>query len=201
MLWSIYQNRLVYSLTHLTRWNLLATSITSMISADLSTLYYRGKIKSCDKMNACMKIYWFMYNNVAIYACFITVFYWNFIYDDRDLSLNNVLTHITNCVGPLIDLMVVAHPYYLSHCIYPMMCAVSYLIFTFIYQACGGMNEYGKNYVYSVLDWKEKSMTALIIAFIAIISAGILHVFFFAIARIKIKIHRSLNKKKFVINN
>lgn len=200
IIWSIYQNKLVYSLTHLTRWNLLATFITSIISADISTLHYRGMFKSREKMSSGMKIYWFMYNNVAVFACFITVFYWNFIYDNRKLSLNNALTHIANCVGPLIDLMIVDHPYYISHCIYPMMCAILYLIFTFIYQVCGGMNEHGKNNVYDVLDWKEKPIVALVIAVIAIAIAGILHTLFFALHCVKIKIHSSFTRKKFVIN-
>lgn len=143
-------------------------------------------------MSKGLKIYWFIHNNLAIFACFITVFYWNVIYDGRVITLSNVLTHVTNVIGPMFDLFIVAHPHHISHCIYPMICGFSYLTFSFIYQACGGLNEHGKNYVYAPLDWKGNPRVAFIVGIIGIATAGVLHIIFYIFYLIKVRVHKLL---------
>lgn len=149
------------------------------MSACLATSFYRGKNK-VEKMDSSMKFYWFMYNNVSSFACFITAFYWALVYDGKPISLyknfTNVLSHVTNSIGPLIDLMIVKHPPRIMQCIYPIMCGSFYIIFTYAYQMFGGMNEKGENFIYSALDWNKNLKKSLILSAIALLCIGIIHI-------------------------
>ena len=127
-------------------------------------------------MDSSIKFYWFMYNNVSTFACFITAFYWAFVYDGKPINLAEVLSHVTNSIGPLIDLMIVNHPPHISQCIYPMMCGSFYLIFTYAFQTLGGLNENGENFIYSALDWNKNLKKSLIISANAFLFIGIIHI-------------------------
>lgn len=178
------------ALIYLTRWNLCATMIASGLATYFVTEHYRSrKLKQPDKMRMGIKVYWFMHNNIPIYACWITLIYWTLLYDGRDINLNNILTHGTNFIGPIIDLFIVNHPYYISHSVFPMICSVMYISFTVFYQFLGGIDVNGKNYVYPILNWKEKPIFALIVGGTAIFCAGLFHTVFCGVQHLRTKIH------------
>jgi hypothetical protein len=105
------------------------------------------------------------------------------------MNLNNLLTHGTNFIGPIIDLFIVNHPYYISQAIFPMICSVMYLTFTIFYQLLGGLDINGKNYVYPILNYKEKPIFATIIVSSAVICAGVFHIIFCGVQHLRTKIH------------
>lgn len=147
-----------------------------------------------------LKIYWFIYNSVPIYATYITFIYWTFLYDGRVIDLNNILTHGFNFVGPIIDLFIVNHPYCLSQSIFPMICAVLYSIFTFVYQQLGGINFNGENFVYPILDWKDRPIIAITVAITAVFCGGLFHLFFCLVIHLRTKIHEILNTDKNLVH-
>jgi hypothetical protein len=173
--------------------------VTALLATYFSTKHYRGKLIKSNKMSFGLKVYWFMYNNVPIYAIYISCIYWVLLYDGRPINLNNVLVHGTNFIGPLIDLSIVNHPYYVSHGIFPMICAVLYLTFTIFYQHFGGVNFNGKNFVYPILDWKNRTKIAMTVGLTAILFAGVFHFIFCAFAHLRIRVHKIIcadrNKK------
>lgn len=167
----------------------------SFVSACLTTLYYRGNIK-VEKMSFGIKLYWFMYNNVATFACFITVFYWTLVYEGIPINLNNVLVHMTNSIGPIIDLMIVNHPYHIFQCINPMISLAIYTVFTYAYQILGGLNENGENFIYSALNWSQNPKESLILSMIAISLIGIIHIMLCVWQSFRIFLFKSLQGKK-----
>lgn len=189
-MFSIRQNQLMFALIYLTRWNLLATTIASALAAYFVTKHYcRKKLHNSNTMTLSMKIYWFIYNNVPIYAVWITLIYWTLLYDGRQINVNNLLTHGTNVVGPILDLFIVNHPYHITQSIFPMICSVLYCMFTIFYQLLGGLDINGKNYVYPILNWKEKPFFALTIAGSAVVCAGFFHIVFCGLQHLRTKIH------------
>lgn len=199
IVFSIQRNQLMLSLIYLTRWNLFATVVASSLSAYFTTQHYCGKFKN--RMSVGLKIYWFTYNSVPVYAIYISLIYWLVLYDGKEINLNNFLTHGTNCIGPLIDLMIVNHPYCIAQSIFPMICAVFYSIFTYAYQQLGGVNFNGDNFVYPILDWDRRPMLALTVAVTAVFCGGLFHMFFCAVIQLRIKIHAIMNSDKNLINH
>lgn len=186
------------SLIYLTRWNLFATVVASLLAAYYSTQHYRGKFKK--RMNLGLKIYWFTYNSVPVYAIYISLIYWLVLYDGREINLNNILTHGTNFIGPLIDLMIVNHPFCISQSVFPMLCAVFYSLFTFVYQQLGGVNFNGDNFVYPILNWNQRPVLAFTVAVTAVFCGGLFHMFFCAVIQLRIKIHEMISTDKDLIH-
>lgn len=171
------------------------TFIVSLSSALLATIFYCGKIK-LQKMTKSLRIYWFLYINVAPFAIFITIFYWSFLHKDQELSVNNFLTHGTNFIGPVLDLFIISHPYHLGHIIYPMICMALYVVYTFIFQFSGGVNPQGKNFIYFVCDWIGNLPLSIKTAFGTIISLGILHLFCCGLQFLRDKIYKGVENSK-----
>lgn len=193
--WSIEADQLIYNLVYLTKWNISLTFMISFCSAYLATSYYHGKLE-LQEMTKKLKFYWFLHNNVAPFACFITIFYWKFLYKGEELSVNNILVHGTNVIGPLLDLFVISNPYHLSHCIYPMFCAVLYMIFTIIFQFSGGINPDGENFIYSVTDWRGKPQKTIKMAIMSIVAIGVLYFICCGLQFLREKIYESIKKCK-----
>lgn len=117
-----------------------------------------------------------MYNNIAPFACPITFAFWMFGVDDSDVELkgenllHNFLVHGVNCMGPVLDLFVISHPYHLEQGIYPMICAVLYTIYALVFQYLGWENHKGENFIYKQFNWIDdgnliifgKAMAAII---------------------------------------
>ncbi|KAG5677933.1 hypothetical protein PVAND_007647 [Polypedilum vanderplanki] len=153
IIFSIQRNQLIVSAIYLTRWNLLFTAITSTMGAYFATLSYNGKFTNQNQMTYGMKIYWALHNNIILFAIIISAIYWMLIF----------------------DLFIIQHPYRFSHMIYPMFCGLVYVIFTIIYTFLGGVDKYGENYVYPILNWKEKPISSIIVGTVSIICLGIMH--------------------------
>jgi hypothetical protein len=168
--------------------------MVSLISACLVTTYHYDRIEY-DEMTRRLKFFWCMHNSQAVYSLFITIFYWIFLYNDERIGLIDVLVHGTNFIGPVVDLFIITHPYHISHCIYPMICGIFYMIFSVLFQVMGGINPDGQNYIYPTTDWIGKPKLTTIMAFGAILILGFLHVVFCGLQELRVKIHNSIKRK------
>lgn len=200
IIFSIERNQLLVSLIYLTRWNLLATALTSISGAYFVTQYYNGKLKSTDRMSIGLKVYWFMSMNTVVFAFMISGIYWTMLYDGRVINLNNVLVHMTNSIVLIIDLLIIQHPCRISHFIYPMLCGSIYELFTIIYTFLGGIDKNGGNYVYPILNWKEKPLFSIIVGVTSVMFLGIMHICFCWLQFMRAKCATVINKEKYSEN-
>lgn len=176
---------------HLSRWNLFATMITTVLGAVLVSRSNSSLIS--DRV---LKLYWFLCNNSLCFACCISCIYWTMLDDGRDMSLNNFLVHATNSLVLIVDLFIVSHPHRMSHCIYVMTCGAVYMLFTIVFTFLGGRDNNGGNYAYPILDWKHQSQKATIVGVGATVALGIAHVIVGGLHCIRNQIHRCLKGEK-----
>lgn len=175
---------------YLSRWNLFATTITTVMGAYLVT-----KGNSREITQPVLKLYWFLCNNSVCFACVISCIYWTMLYDGES-SLNNYLVHATNSLVLMVDLLIVNHPHRMSHFIYVMTCGGFYMFFTIVYTFLGGRDRNGGNYAYPILDWKDKPQKAIIVGVGCVIALGIVHVIVGGIHRIRVQLHRCIRGEK-----
>lgn len=135
-----------YWFIYLTQWGILLCAFSSIFGAILVTISfihvsYIEKIQKRDSLPVSLKIYWALHNTSLILSVLITAMYWTVVFDkERDVvNVINVLLHITNSIVMFIDLIIVAHPVRLLHCIHPIVVGSSYGLFTFIYYKAGGV--------------------------------------------------------------
>lgn len=93
---------------------------------------------------------------------------------------------MTNSLVLIIDIFIIQHPCRITHSIYPMICGSIYMAFTVAYPHFGGVDHNGKNYIYSVLNWKENPLSAIKIATIAIMCLGFLHILLCFVQNVRI---------------
>lgn len=171
---------------YLTRWNLFATMVVTVMGA-----YLVSKSDVNEIPKRVLKFYWFLYNNSVCFACVISFIYWTMLYDGEEKGLNNYLVHATNSLVLIIDLFVVRHPHRMSHFIYPMACGSLYMFFTIVYPFLGGVDRKGQNYVYPILDWKNYPEKSTIVGVGCVLCLGITHVIIAGgIHRLRTAIHQ-----------
>lgn len=180
---------------YLSRWNLFATMIATVMGAILVT---RSNLNGTTSRT--LKFYWFLCNNSACFACVISCIYWKMLYEDGESSLdktvNNFLVHATNSLVLIFDLFIVAHPFKMSHCAYTMLCGAFYMLFTIVYTFLGGVDRSGGNFVYPILDWRQKPEMSTVVGIGCILALGTVHMIIGGIHRTRNEVHRCLRSKK-----
>jgi hypothetical protein len=177
-------------LIYLSRWNLFATMMATVLGAFLVSRSDWREIP--EKV---LKFYWFLANNTVCFACVISLIYWTMLYEGTEKNLNNYLVHATNSLVLIVDLLIVRHPHRMSHFIYPMACGSLYMLFTIVYPLLGGVDRTGGNFVYSILDWKNKPQMSTIVGVGCVLCLGITHVIVGGVYRMRTAIHRRLHRK------
>ncbi|XP_078657119.1 protein rolling stone-like [Branchiostoma floridae x Branchiostoma belcheri] len=100
------------------------------------------------------KCYWILYNIAFAVGLYVTVAFWILLRGARDAySASSILTHGTNCVVIVIDILISGLPCRLLHFIYPSCFALVYILFTVIYWAAGGTDIINRSWIYPVLDY------------------------------------------------
>ncbi|XP_044740880.1 protein rolling stone-like [Chrysoperla carnea] len=132
-------------------------------------------LKKQHKINLVCKFYGVIHAMAAVLAIGITVLYWVLIYNPEIHKINfiNLAMHAMNSIIMLIDLMLVAHPMYLLHVIYPFLFAIIYTFFTYFYYLAGGKGKEGQPSIYEVLDW-NRPVKSIIVSVSAILFVVIL---------------------------
>lgn len=125
-------------MTHL---NLCGTVIMTFMSAVLVTFYYFDVIKIGRKMSKPLKFYWLLWNQSIVFAFIVDAAFWILLYKGEKLVLDDILIHVTNFLVLFVDLFVVKHPSKFSNFIYIIKVEVTYMVFTLVYQLCGGLDK------------------------------------------------------------
>jgi hypothetical protein len=112
------------------------------------------------------------------------------LYDGQPINLNDTLVHITNLIPLIFDLFVIQHPCRFSLFIYPAICGTSYLIFTIIYTYLGGLDKHGFNYVYPILNWKERPMFSTFVGIGAVFFVSFMFINFTVAQILREKFHK-----------
>lgn len=204
---------------YLTNLNLCATMILTTLHAALVTMYYIDYVRIPDQMTLKLKLVWFLSISCTMYSILISMIYWLLLFkkDQSVIDLNNILIHITNSCVLVLDLFVIKHCARISHFIWPLLCGILYLlIFTLFYPLLGGLNRYnmidfplslqkfysiyvffrkGQNFIYPILNWKEKPLNALFYACAVLIFGAIIHCILVGCHQIRKKIHAKYCEK------
>jgi hypothetical protein len=130
-------------LIYLTNWNLLASMISMVYSACLTTLHHMDRFIFTDKMSRTLKTYWFLSTSSNMVAFLVTLTYWTVLFKEETavVDLNNIVVHATNSIMVLINLAVVKQPERFGLFIYPLVCGGIYLFFSWFYPFLGGKNK------------------------------------------------------------
>lgn len=158
---------------------------SSLFGAVLMTLYYRKVIvfDESSKMPIFFKVYWIFTTLSVVTSTTITFVYWPFDYIGRDLGLNDFLTHTANSILMVVDVLINAHPPRFGHYIYPLSFGAFYsFIFSVPYTLLGGTDKELNNYIYSVVDWRNKTSSALIFVTCFIMFSSYIHFIITSIA-------------------
>jgi hypothetical protein len=70
------------------------------------------------------------------------------------LDALNLMVHAFNSVFMVTDLFLIAHPFRLLHCYWPLFITLCYVWFSYIYYESGGTDRHDRPFVYPLLDWR-----------------------------------------------
>lgn len=153
---------------YMTNWGFGLITITMLLSAIHVTRWHYDLQNVRSLVNEAgqkaqttwgLKIYWWLYNMSLLLALIISTIYWIFLHGKMKkpnrFPAISVITHALNTICMLIDFIIVAFPLRLLHMVHTMFLAIAYFLFSLIYHFCGGVDEYGNPYVYSILNWNN----------------------------------------------
>lgn len=139
---------------YLTHLNLFATMLTMLLGALLAHQHFIKKAKNSMKMNGTLiNAYWLLHNQSVVLSCIVSIFYWGLIHKGEPIDLNNVLIHITNSAVLLIDLLIVRHPANYKNFVFMLIVEMAYMLFTAVFQFCGGLNKWANILSNFLLDF------------------------------------------------
>ncbi|CRL06419.1 CLUMA_CG019547, isoform A [Clunio marinus] len=192
---------LPFYLIYLTHWNLIFTMLTMLLHAYLVTLHQTDRLKVGDKMTRDLKLYWFLSTTSNVYAFLVSLIYWNILYKTElnVIDMNNIIVHATNSLVLIIDMAGVKHIGRLGLFVYPLCCGLIFLFFTWLYPFLGGKNRRGHNYIYPILDWKKKPITAIYAGIGVTIGGVIVHCSVIIVHKIRAYIHKKCVATKYEI--
>ena len=126
-----------------------------------------------------------LYTTAATAAIAVTILYWSLL--TPVVNFVSVSAHALNTVIAVGDLLLSNTPIAILHVVYPVIYALVWIIFTLIYTFSDGTNpDDGGNYVYTVLDWRSETSTAVIITVVTIVvGAPLLHFATYVLYRIR----------------
>ncbi|XP_064609085.1 protein rolling stone-like [Liolophura sinensis] len=108
------------------------------------------------------KLQWVLYNIASGAAFIVTAMFWTVVYDGSGVTFCNFHLHAINTCFVVMDTFVTRMPVYFRHCLYTVLYAVVYSLFTVLYWACGGTNHKGKPYVYEPLNFSDHPLKAVL---------------------------------------
>ena len=146
------------------------------------------------------KVTWLFQNIWLAGTLSVTIFFWALDFDPERsvVTVFNLHIHGVNLLVAILDQFFIASPYRVLHFIYPSGMALIYFIFTCIYFAAGGLNEYpedpvnGNTYLYlGVVDWGREPTTSIItMVLVVFVAAPVTHLLFYGLFRLRLSFRR-----------
>lgn len=139
------RHSLKFLFLYLTSWSLMVTTMSTISSAILATLYHIKLMKIPPKMTNLLKVHWFLSNTSISFAAFVTIIYWSVLHWfvlHPEVNFENVIKHITNSIVIMIDVFINKHPAKCYHFIWQTVISFFYAFtVTWLYFYLGGLNE------------------------------------------------------------
>ncbi|XP_034473553.1 protein rolling stone [Drosophila innubila] len=158
---------------YLTNWNFILCGVTSISGAIFVSIHHRDSDKMVTR-RCLVKCYWACYWINLILSHIVSIVYWFCLY--RDEPKRKLIYHIYNIwihAMPLllftVDHMLVAHPSRLMHFLYPLLLAMGYAGFSYVYYLLGGLDPFGRTFIYKILDYEKPSQALKNIGWISVL--------------------------------
>lgn len=178
---------------YLTNWNVMLNAFSSIFGALLATFYHRGVVDFDDEKRETPKliqVYWLLSTLSTVVSISLSCVYWPLIYNGRDKGINDSLTHAGNAIVWFIDIFINAHPPRFGHFVYPLCFGVFYAyLFSLPYTLLGGTDRDLKNFIYSVLDWRNNSGAAFTFATATVTFLTIMHFVLTSLGCLRVYLH------------
>ena len=89
----------------------------------------------------------------------------------------SVFTHGINFAVMMVDLLICRQPLYCAHITVPLAYSLTYLLFTLLYFAAGGVFHKDRHspYIYDVLDWSDPGAAGSLSGLIVVLVIPILY--------------------------
>lgn len=185
-------------LTYLTRWSLflqLFYFLLAVVNTSIALLYpsnhsSHGIDQNQDKralrrLNA----QWVFFYLSLVISLTVSILYFGLLFDGS-LSVSSTFEHLFNCLQMVVENLLSASPFQLTHVWVPMLFGAIYSIFNVVYWAAGDRED-DDNVVYNVLNWESGAGKATLIVFLAIfVFIPICHLIHYGIFRLREKIIR-----------
>mmetsp|Transcript_82501 Transcript_82501/g.238319 ORF Transcript_82501/g.238319 Transcript_82501/m.238319 type:complete len:288 (+) Transcript_82501:78-941(+) len=137
-----------------------------------------------------------------VMAFMVFVLYWALVYSPGDeIHFESVSMHGGNVLITLLDLLTTRQPYYIQHIYVPMVFSALYLLFSYIYYAAGGTNEYGDKYIYAALDWSNPQGVGNLSAMILFIAVPITYILFWILVALRKKCRKCVEGASEKVSN
>ena len=107
----------------------------------------------------------------------------------------SLLGHAFNGIMALTDMSLSGRPFRLMHFYNPLLVLLSYVVFSAIYWAAGGVTERGLTYIYPILNWEDLSTTGPVVSIGCFVALPLLHASIWALHLLRDYIFLR-NKKK-----
>jgi len=159
---------LAYWPIYLTHWTLLALTTYQFFSL-VTLILLNENTSELSEIPNYVKAEWALRNVCLGAVPIVVIMYWATVYSPPVNFYPSVNVHLVNLFVLAIDLAISWTPIYSKHFWQPLAYSSMYIIFSIMYDLCGGVNENGGGYIYSVLDWDGNTQLAQQITFVACI--------------------------------
>ena len=175
-----------------------------------------SKIYEQDNIPWCVKLVWALYIISKCISALIFFGYWLLIYSpcsDQQMSqpkqngsvvtgqegnsscsaidIYTIQIHGVTLLIVFLDMFLSRIPYQLFHIFYPMIFTLLYVLFTIIYWAAGGTDNYNNSYVYSVLNYDFS--ISFLYGFLLIPAPILIYFFIFLLAWLRDVLYRRIS--------
>ena len=138
----------------------------------------------------CHRVAWFFYIIASNNSFMVTIVYWSFLCNGCKIGEPDVAFHLLNSVLMLTETCLSAVPVRLLHVVYAELYGGLYFIFTLVYWLSGGTNSGGDNFIYPILDYKDKpSAAAVLVIVYALAGLPVSQLIIFGVFKLRCYLH------------
>lgn len=174
-----------------------------------------------DNIHSIIKVFWFTYIVATTTMVMVGIAYWPFVYDpdcsgeDSEqahnasqsmennsmedttsdscgLDVASIHAHGVTFVIVFVDLTLSRIPFHLLHFPYTCVFSTIFVIFSAVYFAAGGIDEFGNPYIYETLDYEGSPAVSGVAAVCLCLVPAVIYLIPFVVALLRDVVHRRL---------